>query len=76
MYDSRKVVEGSVFVCIKGAVSDGHDYIGEVVAKGAKAIIVERDIELPDSITVIKVDSTRRALAFMSAAYFSYPAKS
>ncbi|MDI9508332.1 MAG: UDP-N-acetylmuramoyl-L-alanyl-D-glutamate--2,6-diaminopimelate ligase [Clostridiales bacterium] len=75
VYDSRKVVEGSVFVCIKGAVSDGHDYIGEVVAKGAKAIIVERDIELPDSITVIKVDSTRRALAFMSAAYFSYPAK-
>ena len=33
-YDSRKVGPGSVFVCIVGAVSDGHDYINEVVKKG------------------------------------------
>lgn len=32
--DSRKVTEGSVFVCISGAVSDGHTYIDEVAEKG------------------------------------------
>ena len=38
--DSRKVTEGSVFVCISGAVSDGHDYIEDVAEKGAAAVIV------------------------------------
>ena len=40
--DSRKVEEGSVFVCISGAVSDGHKYIPDVAAKGAAAVVVER----------------------------------
>ena len=35
--DSRKVEEGSVFVCISGAVSDGHQYVADVAKKGAKA---------------------------------------
>lgn len=39
--DSRKVEKGSVFVCISGAVSDGHTYISDVVEKGAAAIVVE-----------------------------------
>ena len=37
--DSRKVEEGSVFVCISGAVSDGHQYVADVAKKGAKAVI-------------------------------------
>ncbi len=72
--DSRKVCEGSVFVCISGAVVDGHDFIEDVAAKGAAAVIVERDVVAPASMTVIKVDDTRYALALMSAAYFGYPA--
>ena len=36
--DSRKVTEGSVFVCISGAVSDGHKYIDDVAAKGLSLI--------------------------------------
>ena len=43
--DSRKVSEGSVFVCISGAVSDGHTYIEQVAEKGAAAVIVEKDVE-------------------------------
>ena len=37
--DSRKVTEGSVFVCISGAVSDGHAYVQQVAEKGAAAVI-------------------------------------
>ena len=73
--DSRKVAEGSVFVCISGAVSDGHDYIEEVREKGAAAVVVERPVEAPEGLTVIHVDDTRYALALMSAAYFGYPAE-
>ena len=72
--DSRKVVEGSVFVCISGAVWDGHAYVKDVAEKGATAVIVEKDVEAPEGITVIKVKDTRYALALTSAAYFGYPA--
>ncbi len=73
--DSRKVEAGSVFVCISGAVSDGHQYIPDVAAKGAAAVVVERDVEVPVNVTVIRVEDTRYALALMSAAYFGYPAE-
>ena len=73
--DSRKVEEGSVFVCISGAVSDGHKYITDVAAKGAAAVVVEREVEAPENVTVIRVADTRYALALMSAAYFDYPAE-
>lgn len=74
VYDSRKVIEDSVFVCISGAVRDGHEFINEVIEKGAKAVIVEKEVTAPSNITVIKVKDTRHALAYMSAAYFDYPA--
>ncbi len=74
-HDSRKVQEGSVFACIVGAVVDGHNFIKDVIALGAKALIVEREVEAPESVTVIKVEDTRYALAYLSAAYFGYPAK-
>lgn len=73
--DSRKVTDGSVFVCISGAVSDGHAYVQEVAGKGASAVIVEKDVEAPENLTVIRVEDTRYALALMSCAYFGYPAE-
>lgn len=54
VYDSRKVEKGSVFVCISGSVRDAHDFIPDVVEKGAAAIIVEKDVELLEHVTVIK----------------------
>ena len=68
--DSRKAAPGAVFVCISGAVSDGHAYAKEVAEKGAAALIVEKEVEVPEGITVIKVKNTRYALALTSAAYF------
>ena len=72
--DSRKVCEASVFVCISGAVVDGHDFVADVVEKGATAVIVEKEVEAPEHVTVIRVEDTRYALALTSAAYFGYPA--
>ena len=73
--DSRNISEGSVFVCIVGANFDGHAYVADVAAKGAVAVIVQKEVEAPEGITVVKVEDTRYALALMSAAYFGYPAE-
>lgn len=72
--DSRKAEKGSVFVCISGAVSDGHSYAADVAARGAAALVVEHEVDVPEEVTVIRVKDTRYALALMSAAYFGYPA--
>lgn len=78
VYDSRKLAKETMFVCMAGAVTDGHRYIPDAVEKGASVIVVERRKEaegIPGEITVLLVASTRRALALMSAALFGYPAK-
>lgn len=75
VYDSRKACKDGVFVCISGAVADGHNFIDEVVSKGITSIVVEKEVTAPEGINVVKVDSTRLALACMSAAYFDYPAE-
>ena len=80
VYDSRKVEKNSAFVCITGAVSDGHSYIQDVIDKGAACIIVEKDINVNDynncdEVVFVKVDSTRNALAITAANYFGNPAE-
>ena len=60
VYDSRKVEKGSVFVCISGSVRDAHEFIPDVAAKGAAAIVVEKDVTPIDGITYIKVEDKRK----------------
>ena len=73
--DSRKEIgEGSAFICVKGAVFDGHDYVEEMAKRGASAVIVEHEVEAPANLTVIQVEDSRYAQALASAAYFGYPA--
>ena len=74
-YDSRKVTEGCIFVCIVGMKFDGHEAALEAVEKGAAALVVSKDIELPGGVSVIKTEDTRLALAQLSAAWFGYPAE-
>ena len=71
-YDSRKVREGSLFICIKGFVSDGHDYAMQAINAKASAIIAEKDIDLPGVVKVYVHDS-RKALAVVSANFFGKP---
>lgn len=75
LYDSRNACPDGVFVCISGAVMDGHTFISDVVMKGVTAVIVEKEVKAPAHVTVIRVENTRVALAYMSAAYFGYPAE-
>ncbi len=77
VYDSRKICEGCVFVCIKGMKFDGHDAAQEALLKGAAALVVshEIDVQNPQGTAIVKTDDTRLALACMSAAWFDHPAR-
>lgn len=76
VYDSRKVRQGCLFVCIQGANFDGHSFAAQAAEQGARVLVTSKEIEAGEAcdITVIKVPDTRYALAFISAAYFGYPA--
>ncbi|MDD6489683.1 MAG: UDP-N-acetylmuramoyl-L-alanyl-D-glutamate--2,6-diaminopimelate ligase [Clostridia bacterium] len=74
IYDSRKACKDCVFVCLKGANLDSHKFAQSAVDSGAVAVVVSEDIEINNA-TVIKVNDTRKALAFMSAEYFGNPAE-
>lgn len=73
VYDSRKCVPGCLFVCLKGAASDGHQYAAAAENAGTAAIVCEEavDVSIPYYIT----GSTRQALAYLSAEFFGHPAK-
>lgn len=71
--DSRKAKEGSLFICIRGAVVDGHTFAQAVAQQGAKVIVVEEAVEVPEDVTVIQVKDTRYAMAVIAAAYYGYP---
>ncbi len=70
-YDSRKAGPGSLFCCVVGTFSDGHDYAKNAVESGAAALVVER--ELPIAIPQVLVENTRIAMAEMSAKWFGHP---
>lgn len=73
--NSNKIEEGDLFIAVIGTTTDSHKFIPDAINKGARVIVVEKDIEIQDNVTIIKVNSSRKALAIMSAAYFDYPAK-
>ena len=75
IYDSRKARPDSVFVCIQGSTRDSHEFIPDVLRAGCKVLVVEKEVEVPADVTVIRVESGRLALAELSAARFGYPAE-
>ena len=74
-YDSRKVGKGSLFVCLTGFRADGHAYIPAALEAGAVALVVEREVTVPEGVTVVRVKDSRYALALLSAAWFDHPAE-
>ena len=71
-YDSRKIQPGELFVAVTGFAADGHKFIPMAAAKGALAVLCEREPE--ENVPYIKVASTRHALAVVSANWFGRPA--
>jgi UDP-N-acetylmuramoyl-L-alanyl-D-glutamate--2,6-diaminopimelate ligase len=69
--DSRRVEPGWVFFAIPGVKADGSAFIGEAVAKGAAAVVAERQPPGPSACTAfILVDDVRRALALAASVFY------
>ena len=72
-YDSRKVRKGYLFVCIDGTTADGHDFIPQAIENGAAAVVVQKDVKLPEEISIVRTPDTRYALAHISDAFYGHP---
>jgi len=70
-YDSRAVRPGTLFFCVPGFTSDGHDFAPRAVENGAVALVVERPLEL--GVPEVRVDSVRAAMAPAAAAFNGDP---
>lgn len=73
IYDSRKACPGAVFVCMKGARVDSHEFCSQVYEEGTRVFVTEHPVSLPQDAVVIQVENGRKALAYLSAARFGYP---
>lgn len=73
-YDSRKVIEGTLFVCVKGFTVDGHKFIDSAIEKGAKAFLVEEDIDI-QGYTFIRVENTRKSMAKVADNFCNHPSE-
>lgn len=74
--DSRMFTEGALFIAVRGFASDGHDYIKAAVEKGAVAVVYEDESYVEGlTQTLVKVSSSRRALALMAANFYDNPSR-
>ncbi|MBC6940677.1 MAG: hypothetical protein DWB59_11740 [Anaerolineae bacterium] len=73
--DSRAVKPGNLFVAMKGGTVDGHGYIGKAIANGAAAVIGELPAAQFDAPRYVRLDDPRRALTWLAAAFYGWPAR-
>ena len=72
--DSRKVTPGALFVAMSGGSADGHKYIPMAIEHGAAAVVGEQEIN-GLAVPYIRVENSRQSLAYLSAAFFDFPAR-
>ena len=76
VFDSRKVVAGSVFVAFEGEYFDGHCFIGDAVSRGATLVVGTQAKWVEEYPNIyLRVEDARKALAYLSAAYHDFPAR-
>jgi UDP-N-acetylmuramoyl-L-alanyl-D-glutamate--2,6-diaminopimelate ligase len=73
-YDSRRVQRHTMFVALRGEKTDGHQFIGHAIDKGASVIVTEREQKDP-RVTCLVVENTRTALADFSATFYGNPGR-
>ncbi len=72
--DSREVQSGTLFAALRGRQRDGHQYVAEAIARGAAAILSEREID-GGSTPVILVEDSMRALSRIAAEFYGNPSR-
>ena len=70
--DSRQVKKGSVFICIRGQMGDGHNHVAQALQRGAALIVAQKDCKIPNQLLF---PDTRQVYSQLCAAFFGYPAQ-
>lgn len=70
-YDNRLVGPGTLFFCVPGFTQDGHDFAADAVERGARALVVERELDVAAAQVLVR--SVRAAMAPAAAAFYGYP---
>ncbi|MBR4934217.1 MAG: UDP-N-acetylmuramoyl-L-alanyl-D-glutamate--2,6-diaminopimelate ligase [Clostridia bacterium] len=73
--DSRQVLRGGMFICIRGTRCDGHDFIADAVSRGAAVIVAEREMPLCESVPFVTVENSRLAEAHVWNNMYARPAE-
>lgn len=74
--DSRNIKQNGLFIALRGATVDGHQFVEKAVANGAKAILVDTlPKKLPEGVGVILVADTREAMEILVPYFFDYPGR-
>lgn len=75
-FDSRKAEQGSLFVAQKGTQSDGHQYIQQVIEKGAVAVVCQELPEnCPEGVRFLQVESSDEALGILACNWYGNPSR-
>ncbi|MEG1609089.1 MAG: Mur ligase domain-containing protein, partial [Clostridia bacterium] len=75
VFDSSQIVKNCMFVCLDGSMSDGHNFVDFAVAKGAVAVVCQKEF-FSTLATTIQVKDTRVALSLLAINFFDNPSKS
>jgi UDP-N-acetylmuramoyl-L-alanyl-D-glutamate--2,6-diaminopimelate ligase len=71
--DSRKVTKGSVFIAVKGAAADGHQFIEKALENGAVAVIGETPQKLNENVAYVQVENSAAAAGYMAHNFYGQP---
>lgn len=75
IYDSRIKTDKGLFIAVKGFDKDGHEFIDSAINNGAKTIVLEDEMTLPDTITVVQVKDTRQVMAQIATNRYQNPSE-
>ncbi|MCF8010636.1 MAG: UDP-N-acetylmuramoyl-L-alanyl-D-glutamate--2,6-diaminopimelate ligase [Clostridiales bacterium] len=73
-YDSRQVKDGCLFIAVEGFQTDGHIFIKDAVEKGASAVVIQKNVDIPENTSWARICNTREGLALISARFYNFPA--
>jgi len=75
-FDSRQVQKDSLFVAVKGSLSDGHDFIAKAIELGALAVICEAlPADLNENMVYVKVKDSSKALGVVASNFYDNPSE-
>jgi UDP-N-acetylmuramoyl-L-alanyl-D-glutamate--2,6-diaminopimelate ligase len=74
-HSSRLVEPGFLFVAVPGLKVDGHSFIMQAIERGAGAVAISREVQLPSGFPHVCVEESRQALGVLSSVFYGNPSK-